>query len=153
MKSLKSGRGGKRAGAGKPKGSKTATTRRREQVQAATLAAIEVTAARTMLELARVAFGDLRTFFDADGNLKPIPDWTPDQGAQVASFEIIKKNAAAGDGVIDTVHKFKVWDKVRALEMLAKHFGLLIDKVELSGQVDIIGILQQARARLAKAKR
>ncbi len=150
---MKTTHGGRRRGAGKPKGVKLATTRRREQAQAATLAAIEVTAARTMLELARVAFGDLRTFFDAQGNLKPIPQWTADQGAQIASFEVIKKNAAAGDGVIDTVHKFKAWDKVRALEMLAKHFGLLIDKVELSGQVDIVGILQQARARLAQAKR
>ena len=87
----------------------------------------ELTAARVLEELRRLAMLDMRSFFDEHGNLKPIKDLTAEQGAALASFEVIKKNAEAGDGVIDTVHKFKVWDKTRALEMLAKHFALLTD--------------------------
>ena len=56
----------------------------------------------------------------------------------VAGLEVIKKNAAAGDGVVDTVHKVKVVDPVKALEMLAKHFGLLTEKLEHSGSITII---------------
>jgi phage terminase small subunit len=76
---------------------------------------------------------DMRSFFDEAGNLIPVSQLTPEQGSALASFEVIKKNAAAGDGVIDTVHKFKVWDKTRSLEQLAKHFGLLTEKIEHSG--------------------
>lgn len=94
-----------------------------------------IDAVRVLLELGRLATVDQRCFYDAHGNLKPITDWTPAMGAVVAGFEVIKKNAQAGDGVIDTIHKFKVWDKTKALDLLAKHFGLLIEKVEHSGEV------------------
>lgn len=103
--------------------------------QARQLTSADLTAARVLEEYRRLAFADLRTFFDAAGNLKPVQDFTAEQGAQLASMEVIIKNAAAGDGVTDRVHKFKVWDKTRALESLAKHFGLLTDKVEHSGDI------------------
>lgn len=96
-----------------------------------------VDAVRVLLELGRLATLDMRTFYDGRGNLKPIHEWTATMGAAAASFEVIKKNAAAGDGVIDTIHKFKVWDKGKALETLAKHFGLLIEKLDVSGTIEI----------------
>jgi phage terminase small subunit len=95
----------------------------------------ELTAARVLEEYRRLALIDLRSFFDEQGNLKPIPQLTPEQGSALASFEVIKKNAAAGDGVVDTIHKFKVWDKTRALEGLAKHFGLLTENVNIGGDI------------------
>jgi phage terminase small subunit len=95
----------------------------------------DLSATRVLEEMRRLAMVDLRGFFDEHGNLKPIKDLTADQGAALASFEVIKKNAEAGDGLVDTVHKFKVWDKTRALEMLAKHFGLLVEKMEHLGNV------------------
>lgn len=95
----------------------------------------ELSAARVLEELRRLAFTDARQFFDEAGNLVPVKDLTAEQGSILSSFEIIKKNAEAGDGLIDTVHKFKVWDKTKALEMLAKYFGLLQERVEHSGEV------------------
>jgi hypothetical protein len=44
-----------------------------------------------------------------------------------ASIEVSIKNTKAGGGHTDEVHKFKLWDKIRALEALAKHFGLLTE--------------------------
>jgi hypothetical protein len=38
---------------------------------------------------------------------------------------VVKKNAAAGDGHTDTVVKLWFWSKIRALELLCKHLGLL----------------------------
>ncbi len=114
------------------------------------LAEKELSASRVLEELRRLAFADLRSFFDAAGNLKPIASWTPEQGSQVASFEIVKKNLVAGDGQIDTVHKFKGWDKVRSLEMLAKHFKLLVERVEVTGGDDRVARLVAARKRVAK---
>lgn len=96
-----------------------------------------VDAVRVLLELGRLSTVDARSFWDEHGNLKPMKDWTPQMGAAVAGFEVIKKNATAGDGHIDTIHKFKMWDKPKALDLLAKHFGLLIEKVEHSGAFEV----------------
>ena len=95
----------------------------------------ELTAQRVLEEIRRLAFCDARQFFDEAGNLKPLTALTAADGSVLAGFEIINKNAEAGDGVIDTVHKIKLWDKTRALEMAAKYFGLLTEKIEHSGEV------------------
>lgn len=93
----------------------------------------ELSAARVLEELRRIAFVDARSFWDDAGNLKPIKELTAEQGSVLGSFEAIIKNAKAGDGVTDMVHKIKLVDKTRALENLAKHFGLLIEKQEVTG--------------------
>jgi phage terminase small subunit len=95
----------------------------------------ELDAKVTLEQLARIAFCDARCFFDEAGNLKPLSELTPEQGSTLASFEVIKKNAEAGDGTVYTVYKIKLWDKIRALEMLAKYFGLLQEKVDHAGEV------------------
>lgn len=105
--------------------------------QRAQLAKVELTAEMVKERLRLLAFQDIRTLFDDAGNLKPIHELTDDAAPLVAGLEVIKKNAAAGDGIIDTVHKVKVVDPVKPLEMLAKHFGLLIERVEHSGGIDV----------------
>lgn len=97
------------------------------------LGSTDLTATRVLEEMRRVALSDVRTLFDTDGNLKPLHTLTADEAACIAGLEVIIKNAKAGDGVTDTIHKIKVWDKPRTLEMLAKHFGLLTEKIEHSG--------------------
>ena len=87
----------------------------------------------------------MRSFFDARGNLLPVTDLTEEQGSQLAGLEVIIKNAKAGDGQTDTVHKFKLWDKVRALEALAKHFGLVRERLEVGGWDRLSAQLNNAR--------
>lgn len=95
------------------------------------LAKADLTAERVLEEYRRLAFIDVRSYFDEQGNVKPMSQLTADQGAALASLEVVLKNAEAGDGHTDRVHKFKVWDKTRALEALAKHFGLLADQMHV----------------------
>lgn len=104
---------------------------------AAALERADLTADRVLEELRRLAFSDIRGLFDDAGNLKPLKDLTAEQAAAVASFEVVKQNVTAGDGVIDTIHKLKVYDKTKALDMLAKHFGLLTEKIEHFGDITI----------------
>lgn len=85
----------------------------------------------------RLAFSDVRDLFDAQGNLRPIHTLTPEQSACIAGLEVIIKNAEAGDGKTDKVHKVKVWDKPKVLDMLGKHFGLLIEHVNHQGNLKI----------------
>jgi hypothetical protein len=142
LKTLKSdGRvnnGGRRRGAGKPKGRKSALTLEREAARARVLAAAGLREEHVMGEVVHCAFPDIRTFFDAQNNLKPVSEWTAAQGAQVVSMEVIKKNAEAGDGKIDVIHKLKLGDKAKHLEMLMKHYGKLVEKLFVSGALTII---------------
>lgn len=92
---------------------------------------------RALREAARIAYSDIRDLFDADGNLKPIKDWPDHAAAGVSAVEIVKKNLAAGDGQVDTVHKLKLWDKSKNLEMLFKHLGLLTEKITHDGEIAI----------------
>jgi len=110
----------------------------------------ELTAARVLQELARVAFVNGRDYWKADGDAKHPKDLTVDEGACLAGFEVLIKNAKAGDGVTDTVHKFRLWDKVHALEILAKHFRLLVERVEVVDASGRVARLVAARKRLAK---
>lgn len=98
---------------------------------------VDLTAEQVKQRIATLAFQDVRAFFDAAGNLLPVQRLSDEAASQIASFEIIKKNAAAGDGVIDTVHKIRTVDAVKNLEILAKHFGLLKETVEVQGGLTI----------------
>lgn len=93
---------------------------------------------RALREAAKLAYSDVRDLFDAEGNLKPIRDWPDHLAGAVASVEIVKKNLAAGDGQTDTVHKLKLWDKPKNLEMLFKHLGLLVERLEHKGQIRVV---------------
>jgi phage terminase small subunit len=95
----------------------------------------ELTAQMVKDRLRLLAFQDIRQLFDADGNLKPLHDLPDDAAAMIAGVEVIIKNAKAGDGITDLVHKVKIVDPVKPLEMLAKHFGLLIEQVQVSGKL------------------
>jgi hypothetical protein len=111
----------------------------------------ELKAERVLEEIRRVAFCDARQFFDEQGNLKPFSELTAEQGSALAGFEIIKKNAEAGDGQTDTVHKVRLWDKVRALELAARYFGLINDGVHVAVNVgeEIAKALEEGRRRAA----
>jgi phage terminase small subunit len=116
-----------------------------ETGKAEKLARNALTADRVLEEYRRIAFADIRLFFDAKGNLIPITDLTEEQGSQLAGLEVIVKNAKAGDGHTDEVCKFKLWDKTRALEALAKHFGFVRARLEMSGWDKLSAQLNHAR--------
>jgi len=92
---------------------------------------------RALREGARVAYSNVRALFDDNGNLKPMKDWPEDAAAAVAGIEVVKRNVDSGDGKIDDVIKVKLWDKVRALEMLFKHLGLLVERLDHTGEIKI----------------
>lgn len=115
-----------------PKVSKAVADGKAKQLEGA-----ELSAARVLEEYRRLAFVNARSFWNEQGKLRPMKDLTDEQGSAIGSFEAIIKNAEAGDGQTDTVHKIKLWDKPRVLEALMKHFGLLTMRVEHSGGLTI----------------
>ena len=97
-------------------------------VQQKRFAKLELSAENVLEELRRIAFADHGVYYDAEGNVKPLHLLTPEERAALASTETVVKNGEAGDGHVDTVYKFKQWDKVKALELLCKHLGLVTEK-------------------------
>lgn len=93
-------------------------------------AANEVTVERIVRELALIAFGNKRAVMAwGPGGLllKESTDLTDDEAAQVSE---VKETTSATGGSLS----LKTHDKVKALELLGKHVGMFLDKVELTGK-------------------
>jgi hypothetical protein len=113
------------------------------ELNEAMLKASDITAARVMLELGRVAFADIRQVFDDKGHLIPIHELSDDAAASIAGIEHESKferstelelDLATGEMVpvvkrIETrTAKIKRFNKDAALGTLAKHFKLVGDE-------------------------
>lgn len=107
---------------------------------------------RVLREAGRLAYSDIRELFDDKGNFLPVKQWPDDIARAVSSVEVVKKNVTSGDGKIDDVLKVRLWDKPRPIQDLMKHHGQLTEKVELSGDADMLAALLEGRARVAKGK-
>lgn len=119
--------------------------------QTTQLAKLEITAERVLQELARIAFVDVRAFYRDDGTLKQMTELDADAAAAIAQFDVLKQNVTSGDGQLDTVHRIRFVEKIRALELLAKRFGLVKEQVEVTGLNELVERLTRARARVTKA--
>src|SRR5713226_8610806 len=111
------------------------------------LAQAELTAVATKEAVRRQVCGDIRSLFDDHGNLKPIKSLKAEEAALIAGFEVIIKNAAAGDNHTDVIHKVKLKDQARFVEMAMKHFGLLTDRVEVGASDHLLAMLDRAKER------
>lgn len=103
--------------------------------QAKRFAKIDLSAERVLNELARIAFSDLREV----ARWGPTAD-EPLRGVQLrASEEIHPDAAAAVESVMMTEHgaRISLHSKTKALELLAKHHGLLVDRVKVENPEDV----------------
>lgn len=98
---------------------------------------------RTMLEIARVAFSDIRNLFTVDGALKPITELDDDTAAIISSIEIHEEEATARDIEVEekivagVTKKVKLWDKMKGLEMLAKHYRIFDDGPKVTNNINL----------------
>jgi phage terminase small subunit len=103
-----------------------------QKAQQKRTARVEVTADRVLMELSRLAFGDARAIFTANNELKSPADWPDELAAAISGVEVV--TVSKGEGAVEYVSKVKFWDKGRALELLARHLGMLNDKLSLGTQ-------------------
>jgi phage terminase small subunit len=95
---------------------------RQKQLQEAT----GITQERVLQEYARIAFCDIRGFYNEDGSLKPITDLTEEQAAALAGVDVDEIWEGYGEEREQTgiTKKIKRWDKVKALDSLGRHLGM-----------------------------
>jgi phage terminase small subunit len=94
---------------------------------------LEISADRVLQELARLAFLDPRRFFDADGIARPITALDDDTARALAGMDVEELFEGRGDDrrQIGVVRKYKLADKKAALELLGKHLGLFVERLQI----------------------
>ena len=88
---------------------------------------VGLTVERTLREIARLSYSDVRKLFDDQGELRPIHTLDDDTAATVASVEQLEEFGQGDDGarkLTGYTKKLKVWDKNAALEKAMKYLGL-----------------------------
>lgn len=99
----------------------------------------EITQDRVLGELAKLGFLDVRKFYDADGNPRDLHNLDDDVAACIVGLDILEEYEGYGDDrtLIGHVKKYKLADKIKALELIGRHLGMWKDKVEMSGSVEV----------------
>lgn len=110
----------------------------------------ELTAVRVLEEYRRIGFSDIGALVGDNGRLLPLNQLPFAVRAAIASVKLTKKKLTAGDGVVEDVVEVKLWDKVRSLGDLAKHFGLLEARVRVTADAELLARLRRGRENNAK---
>ena len=111
--------------------------------------AAEVDVARIAREMVRVGFFDPRDMFDEEGRPLPIHELPEDVARVIAGLDVEALYARV-DGAktqVGNVRKYKIANKLQALELLAKWKKMLIDRAEVGkpGQFDALTDEQLAK--------
>src|SRR3972149_1048900 len=107
---------------------------------------------RALREAARLAYSDIGDLFGPDGKLLPLKEWPNHIRAAVSSVKYRKYNADAGDGKQEDIVELKLWDKSKNLEMLFKHMGLLIERMDINISTKIEDRIKAGRDRLGEGE-
>ena len=88
---------------------------------------LEISVEKVIGELCKMAFFNPRDLLDDDGMIKPMNEINEDVTAGIVSLDIVEEFAGKGlDRVlVGRTKKLRTVDKVRALELLCKHLGIL----------------------------
>lgn len=83
----------------------------------------EITQDMVIAELAKLGFFDIRKLFDRDGKPLDVIQLDGDTAAALVGLDV--QDVADPDGAfVGYVKKYKMADKIRALELLGKHLGV-----------------------------
>jgi len=116
----------------------------------------QITADRVLAQLDRLAFSDLRDIYGEERGLLPIPQLGDDAAAAIQSVKLSDRkmpgSGSGEDAEYETIIEYKFADKKGSLDLLAKHLGLVTEKVELDISDNMMERMELARARSAKVK-
>lgn len=111
----------------------------------------DISPKRILEELARLAFLDPRKLFDEQGELVPIHKLDEETAAAIAGLdhEEIYSGRGKDRQKIGRTAKVKLIQKTQALELLGKYHKLFTDRVEHSGDDELLAALLEGRKRVS----
>lgn len=87
----------------------------------------QVNHAMVLSELCKIAFGNMGNYFAADGNIKPTHELSDDDKAALWSVSV---GDSGGDGSAVSITKFRMYNKLSALDKIAKHIGFYVPQAQ-----------------------
>lgn len=75
-------------------------------------------------ELGRIAFADIRKFYQGENELIPVCDLGDDEAAALASLKTFEERVPGTDIIAGFNKEIKLYDKLGAIEKLMKHLGM-----------------------------
>lgn len=120
----------------------------------------EITQDKVLKELARIGFADIKDYLEYK-TAKTVVAYDEEDGEPVIDYSqvIDMKDSFEVDGRViqevslsaKGVFTFKLYDKMAALDKIARHLGMFNDKIEVSGSVD--AGLEKLNSILSQVKR
>lgn len=98
---------------------------------------VELTAELVLDNIRRPLAADPADLYDENGNPRPLHELSVEARSLIAAIETPPYNADGSDGKTNgRMHRYKLVDRSRYVEMAAKHFKLLTDNVQHSGSIN-----------------
>ena len=123
-----------------------------KELLAPVIAQTRLTAERWQLELDRCALGDVRKMFDGHGNPLDIHALGDDEAPCIAGFEILEEFEGRGEDrtPIGYTRKYKLVDKLKALELAGKTRGYYVEKHEVKATVTVEYLVELITKKVPK---
>lgn len=108
---------------------------------------LEWTVEKILEELRVLAHTDIREILEPGGAVKPACDWPAHIARAVSSMEISELYEGHGQEKtqVGWTKKIKLWDKQKALDLLAKSTTVFKDQIEVSGKATLEEIIAGAK--------
>lgn len=90
---------------------------------------------RVIDELSAISFSDISLLYDENGNLLDPKQWPPEVSRTIQATETHEEFYKGENS--GTSKRIKLWDKLRALELLGKNLAMFRDRVEHSGSLTL----------------
>ena len=103
----------------------------------------EITQDMVLKELAKVGFFDIRRLFDDSGKPLDITGLDNETAACIVGLEVMDIYEGTGDDkeFVGYIKKYKLSDKLKALEMIGRHLGMFKDKMDIQHSGQIGGVM------------
>jgi phage terminase small subunit len=119
------------------------------QAAAARLSRLQIEADDVLREILALATVDLAAAYDEKGNLLSIHEMPVAVRKAIAGVEVLEEFQGRGAQRehIGSTRKVKMWDRLKALELLGRHLALFNDKLDVNLKGDVATRILQARKR------
>jgi phage terminase small subunit len=104
---------------------------------------------KVLQEIAKIAFSDIRKYYQDDNNLKPICDLDDNEAAALASVKSYEETMPGTDIIVGFNKEIKMYDKLAGLEKLARHLGLYEKDNDQRKPINNVNLTKEAIQKLS----
>lgn len=115
---------------------------------------VGISADRVLREAAKIAFGDPRVLFRSDGSLRTPDEYDENDGAMIEGIKTRRIVEVGADGEMQQVEiqEVKLSPKMPAVTLLARHLGILNDKLDVNVTGNLAARMDEAFKRTGRFK-